>query len=176
MDSHNQKAIARFLRSCLLDPQPEPLQIEAAWISHHSHHRRRGGAPSRRPSRRALPGAAGRTPGLPYLLLVLRNRYQATLTGISLWCIALGPPGVQALRLQPRCEVPPGQRVLLGARLPAGANSGYCREIQGLQVEDAIFADDTLWVAGAGGGCYSGTITWRKPDDASRRALSYSVS
>ena len=166
MDSHNQTTIARFLRSCLLDSQPEPLRIEAAWMSHRRGPRRTSG---RTPSRRALLGEASRAPGAPYMMLVLRNRYQATLTGISLWCMALVPGGVQALRLQPRCEIRPGQRILLGARLPARLHRDYCREIQGLQVEDAMFTDDTLWVAGTGGGCYSGTVTWRGPGTGPRR-------
>lgn len=134
MDPLKTLGIARFLRTCLLDSLPEPVEITDARL--------------------------GDAEGGPALAVSLQNHYQADLIAVSFWCAGAVRGTLRALRIARSCTVSSRDRALLVLRLPPVWRRGWCDGLDGLQIEDVTFADDTLWVAGAAGGIYATRVCW----------------
>lgn len=134
MDASKTMGIARFLRTCLLDSLPEPVEITDARLAD------------------AWRG--------PALAVGLRNHYHADLTAVSFWCAGAVRGNLTAFRITRCCTVSPKEGARLVLRLPPVLRKRWCDGLDGLQIEDVTFADETLWVAGASGGIYGTRVFW----------------
>ena len=134
MDASKTLGIARFLRTCLIDSFPEPVEITDARL------REAGSSPA--------------------LAVALRNHYQADLIAVSFWCAGTVRGSLTALRIARSCTVSPREGALLVLHLPPVWRKRWCDGLDGLQIEDLTFADETLWVAGASGGIYGTRVCW----------------